>query len=242
MKFPSLLRTRTSRVIALCVVAAGLTLEFAGNVHSGKGQVVDSKTGLPMAGVVMLFDCKTSSGLEGWRTLRSVSAETNAKGVFRFTLWDLRGCDIGSLSAYKKGYVNLTGSRLIWIAGSVDGSIFEMAPEADANLRRLEIMHTATVKNADNANTSPFESTRAEYHWVYFRFIDSKPLARTPDEKAFVVENYCARLRDLYKALSPEQRIELAKEKEMVRTRMPVNWHAIDHAGEVIAYCKNGGP
>jgi hypothetical protein len=241
MKFPSLLRTRTSRVIALCVVAAGLTLEFAGNVHSGKGQVVDSKTGLPMAEVEMLFKCETSSGLENWRTLRWVSAETNAKGVFHFNLWDLRGCDIGSLSAHKEGYVNLTGSQLIWIAGSVDGYIFEMAPEADANLRRLEIMHNATVKRADNADTSPFESTRAEYHWVYFRFIDSKLYARTTLEKEFVVENYCERLADLYKALSPEQRIELAKEKEMVATRMPVNWHAIDHAGEVIAYCKNGG-
>jgi hypothetical protein len=242
MKFPSLLRSRTSRVIALCVVAAGLTFEFAGNVHSGKGQVVDSKTGLPMAEVLMLFECQTSSGPHGWRTLRQVNAETDAKGVFRFNLWDLRGCEIGSLSAYKKGYVNLSGSALIWIDGSVGGYKFEMAPEADANLRRLEIMHTAAVKNADNANTSPFESTRAEYHWVYFRFIDSKPLARTPDEKAFVVENYCARLRDLYKSLSPEERLELAKEKEMRQRMGRVGMHAIDHAGEVIAYCKNGGP
>ena len=215
---------------------AWTAIVLAGCIEAGVGRVIDSETKLPIAGAEVRFECQASANIESWRTLRLVVPVTDDKGFYRFSRWDLLGCEAGYLSARKKGYVSLSGSEIIW--HTVNGYVFQMAPEADAKLRILKLMHGATVRTERNARSTAFSSTRAEYHSIYFSFINSRNISVTPREKAFVIENYCARLTGLYERLSPQDRVEIAREKEMVTTQMPMGWATIDHEAQVVAYCK----
>lgn len=222
------------------VVPIALALGGCNGIGPGQGRVLDTETNQPIAGVELRFDCQVGHNIESYRTLRIVSVFTNDQGVYRFTNRDVSGCQFGSLSPYKTGYENMSGKELIW--HSLDGYVFQLAPQAEATMRRLKIIHSATIKNASNAATHPFSSPKAEYGWVFFRFIDSRNMAKTDRERQFVKDSYCSRLIGLDERLSPAERDEITREREMVHTDSSAAWMTIDHGKEVLGTCNGASP
>lgn len=219
---------------AALAVAAVL---LCGCIEAGEGRAIDSESGRPINGVHVLFKCEVGTNIESSRTVDEFESITDERGVYRFSLSQTRRCDHGVLRASKPGYVVMSFPfELVW--KSVDGYTFQLAPEAEATLRRLRILHGTTVKTAANARTAPFESPKAEYEWTYLRFMQSKTIARTPGEKAFVVENYCGRLAALDGQLSPQERAGFLGRKEWVSVGSQTFQVTFDHAAQVAAWCK----
>jgi hypothetical protein len=221
-------------VVALAVLASVL---IAG-LDYGEGKVVSTETGLPIAGVEVQFECEKGK-LHGSELVRVATSVTGADGIYRFGWSDIRGCDRGVLRVKRHGYVGFPPSEIIW--RSVAGHVFHMAPEEEAVMRTMKFWLSAT-QPAGSLRSHP--TPKAEYEYVYFRFLNSRNVARTPREKSFVVESYCARLLGLYGKLTPPERDELRSKKEMITTRSPARWETIDHEGQVAVAClpdKGGG-
>jgi hypothetical protein len=213
---------------------------LCGCIEPGEGRAIDSESGQPIAGVQVLFKCEIGTNIESSRTLAEIESITDERGIYRFSRSQTRRCDHGVLRASKPGYVLMSFPfELVW--KSVGGYTFQFAPEAEATLRRLRILHGATVKTAANARTAPFESPKAEYEWIYLRFMQSKTIASTPGEKAFVVESYCARLAALDGQLSPQERAGFLGRKEWVSVGPQTFQVTFDHAAQVAAWCKAQG-
>jgi hypothetical protein len=226
----------SARSLAIAALA-GAALLLCGCIASGEGRAIDSESGQPIAGVRVLFKCEVATNIESSRTLDEFVSITDERGVYRFSLSQTRRCDHGVLRASKPGYVVMSFPfELVW--NSVGGYTFQLAPEAEATMRRLRILHGATVKTAANARTAPFESPKAEYEWTYLRFMQSKTIASTPGEKAFVVENYCARLAALDGHLSPQERAAFLGRKEWVSVGSQTFQVTFDYAEQVAAWCK----
>lgn len=201
--------------------------------------MIDSETGQPIAGAHVLFKCEVAANIESWRTIAVLDAVTDQNGVYRFGRSDTWKCDSGVLLARKAGYESLSGNELIW--HTVGGYTFQLAPAAEATLRRLKIVHRATIKDDKNANTHPFSSPGAEYQWVYLRFMQSRSIAKTPAENAFVVQSYCARLAALHANLSPAERGQLVNKEEWVTLPSTALRVRFDHEANVVAYCAGKG-
>lgn len=201
--------------------------------------MVDSETGRPIADVRVRFRCQVGVNLESWRTIAVLDAVTDQNGVYRFGPSDTWKCDSGVLSANKAGYESLSADELIW--RTVGGYTFQLAPAAEATLRRLKILHSATIKDEKNAHTHPFSSPGAEYQWVYLRFMQSRSIAKTPGENAFIAQSYCARLAALHANLSPAERGQLVNKEEWVTMPSTALRVRFDHEANVVAYCASKG-
>jgi len=222
------------------VVLAAATFLLCGCIEPGEGRAIDSESGQPLAGVHVLFARADRVNIESSRTIDEFESVTDERGVYRFSRSQTGQCDHGVLRASKPGYVLMSSPfELVW--NTVAGYTFQFAPEAEATLRRLRILHSATVKTAENAGTAPFESPNAEYEWTYLRFMQSKTIASTPREKAFVVENYCARLAALDGRLSAQERAAFLGRKEWVSVGPQTFQVSFDHATQVTAWCKGAG-
>ncbi len=227
------------KCVALVVLAAAAAL-LCGCIEAGEGLAIDSESGQPIAGAQVVFQCEVGTNIESSRTIAEFESITDERGVYRFSQSQTRRCDHGVLRARKPGYELMSSPfELVW--KSVDGYTFQFAPQAEATLRRLRILHSATVKNAANARTDPFASPQAEYEWTYLRFMQSKAIAGTPREKAFVMENYCARLAALDRRLAPAERAAFLGRKQWVNVGSQTFQATFDHTAEVAAWCKAGG-
>jgi hypothetical protein len=219
--------------------AFAVGLIVAGCIEPGEGRVVDSETGRPIAAASVRFRCQVGVNLESWKTIAVLETVTDQNGAYRFGSSDTWKCDSGVLSANKAGYESLSPDELIW--RTVGGYTFQLAPAAEATLRRLKILHSATIKDATNARTHPFSSPGAEYQWVYLRFMQSRSIAKTPDANAFIAQNYCARLAALHATLSPAERAQLVNKEEWVTMPSTALRVRFDHEANVVAYCAGRG-
>lgn len=241
--FRSILETdrEISAARSLRAAAALVFLGFvvAGCIESGQGRVIDSETGQPIADAHVRFECQVGVNIESWRTIDVLEAVTDQNGVYRFNRSDTWKCDSGVLSANKAGYESLSENELIW--HTVGGYTFQLAPAAEATLRRLKILYRATIKDEKNAKTYPFSSPGAEYQSMYLRFMQSRSIAKTPAENAFVVQNYCPRLAALHANLSPAELEQLVNKEEWVRLPSTALRVRFDHEANVVAYCAGKG-
>jgi len=87
----------------------------------------------------------------------------------------------------------------------------------------------------------PFSQGRqVVYDHLFQRFVVSKSIAKT--ERRFVIDNYCARLVDLYGQLSAQEKESLAAQREWVNTEPTMTYMAVDHAKEVLGTCRGTAP
>jgi hypothetical protein len=135
------------KVFLHTIIPIALALGGCNQIAPGQGRVLDTETNLPIAGVEVNFDCQVGVNLESSRTLRNASVLTDDQGVYRFTRAHVRGCEFGTLSAQKAGYENLSGKESVW--HTLDGYGFYLAPQAEATMRRLKLIHSATVPRQD---------------------------------------------------------------------------------------------
>jgi len=211
------------------LIAAPLIIFATGPIEPGEGRVIDSETGRPIEGVQVRLNCQVGI-IHGTQTLRNILAVTDGNGTFRFSRSNVRGCGSVSLSVRKDGYVSFFESEISY--HTVDGHVLQMTPQAEATMRTLKYWHRAA------AGPPQPSSAMERYHRIYPHFINSKHIAGTPREEAFVSENYCALLADLHLQMSPQERIWIAGQKTTVTRQSPPKPVAFDHEGQVVAFCK----
>ncbi len=213
-------------------------LNGCSDIAPGQGQVLDTETKLPIEGAEVRFDCQVGENLEGVRTLRIVSVLTDKQGIFKFSRTDVRGCQFGSLEAHKQGYENLSGTDQVF--GSMNNAHgFWLAPQADAAMRKLKALYSTTIKTKDNERTFPFtESQKVIYSHLFYRFVASKSIAKTEQERQFVVDNHCSRLIALYGRLSTEDKEATTKLSEWVHTEPSITYVTVNHEKEVLTTCR----
>ena len=213
-------------------------LSGCSDISPGQGKVLDAKTELPIEGVKVFFDCQVGENIEGYRTLRVVSVMTDKQGIFKFTREDVRGCQFGSLDARKDGYENLSGTDMVY--GSINNTQgFWLVPQAEAAMVKLMGLYFTTIKTQDNESAFPFtQGPKAIYSHFFFRFVQSKSIAKTERERQFVLDNYCSRLIALYDQLSTEDKEVLTKQSEWVNTEPKMTYVTINHENEVLTTCR----
>ena len=220
------------------VVAILFILSGCIDMAPGQGQVLNTETNLPIEDVEVRFDCQVGANIEGFRTLRIVSVLTDKQGIFRFTRKDLRGCQFGTLTARKDGYVNLSGADQVYESMNRAHG-FWLAPQAEAAMRKLKNLHASTIKTKANEKTFPFsEGPKVVYSQLFYRFVMSKSIAKTERERQFVIDNYCSRLIEQYAQLSIEDKEALPKQREWVSTEPSMTQVTVNHEREVLGTCR----
>lgn len=220
------------------IILIFFVLSGCSDISPGQGQVLDAEKNLPIVGVEVLFDCQVGENIEGFRTLRVVSVITDKQGIFKFTRGDVRGCQFGSLDARKDGYENLSGTDMVF--GSINNThSFLLVPQAQAAMHKLKGLYFTTIKTRDNESTFPFtQGPKAIYSHLFFRFVQSKSIAKTERERQFVLDNYCSRLIALHDQLSTEDKEAVTKQSEWVNTEPKMTYVTINHENEVLTTCR----
>ena len=224
------------------IILISFALSGCNDIGPGQGQVLDAESNLPIEGVDVRFDCQVGENIEGFRTLRVVSVITGKQGIFKFTREDVRGCRFGSLDARKDGYENVSGTDTVY--GTINNTHgFWLVPQAKAAMHKLKGLYSTTIKTRDNESTFPFtQSQKVVYSHLFFRFVQSKSIAKTEPERQFVLDNYCSRLIALYDQLSTEDKDALTKLREWVYTEPKITYVTVNHENEVLTTCRGTFP
>jgi hypothetical protein len=221
-----------------CILTILFILSGCNDMAPGQGQVLNTETNLPIEGVEVRFDCQVGANVESVRTLRIVSVLTDKQGIFRFTREDLRGCQFGTLTARKDGYVNLSGADQVYESMNRNHG-FYLAPQTEAAMRKLKNLYASTIKTKANEKTYPFsEGPKVVYSQLFYRFVMSKSIAKTEREHQFVIDNYCSRLIEQYAQLSIEDKEAVARQREWVHTEPTMTQVTVNHEKEVLGTCR----
>lgn len=196
--------------IAKCfrVQVALMMLAAAGCLHvrdATEGVVVNSRDETPIPDVRVTAECLRTK-LHGSRTLKTLETQTNEDGVYRFSAWDLALCDFMFVRGEKAGYA-MTKTVDIRYGDSRYEDIprrVYLTPVDALGIQALEYRFAMSRGTARHPNGTPYPE--GQYQSVYSAFYCSSKLARTPDERLFVREHYCARLKALASALDEATR------------------------------------
>jgi hypothetical protein len=203
------------------------------------GQAVDWTTRQPIAGANVVFDCSAdaTNRIEGHDHLRTVTHLTDSDGRYDFSSNDLRGCTlfrfIGSKEGYSGSYPSgedvLAGRhipRLLILVKQSDQAFFDLQGRApNPNLH---------VTLASTGEVIPL----GDFHQWYRAFFEAKRIATTDREIAFVRQNFCAHLEELFAKLSYEDKLSL-QQSQVSFTYDGKSWSGrmSDYDEEVVPYC-----
>jgi hypothetical protein len=203
------------------------------------GRTIDWTTKEPIAGVKVVFDCSAdaTNRLEGHDYLRTVTHVTDSEGRYEFSSKDLQGCTlfrfIGSKEDYSGSYPSsddvLAGRhipRLLILVKRSDQAFFDLqgrAPKPD--------LHVTWAKTGEIIPVG-------DYKQWYRAFFEAKRIAKTDREIAFVREQFCAHLEDLYAKLSEEDKLSL-RQAQVSFSYDGKSWSGpmSDYDDEVVPYC-----
>jgi hypothetical protein len=174
------------------------------------GRAVDWTTQQPVAGAQVVFDCSAdaTNRIEGHDHLRTVIHLTDSEGRYQFSSSDLQGCTLFRFIGSKVGYSGATPSaddvlagrhipRLLIFVAQSDQAFFDLqgrAPRPDLHVR---IAKTGEISEV------------GDYHQWFRAFYESKRIATTEREIAYVHQQFCAELRDRFAKLSDEDKLSV---------------------------------
>lgn len=187
----------------------------------GVGTVLDLLTNEPIPNARVTLECLRQRFGHGFDKVRDVVVTTDASGQFQFSRLDVWGCDFGYVHAKKEGYAETASVDIRY--GYTDyehiPSRISLTPVAELNMQALRYEHAMA--------SGRYSSGAHEYLSVYKAFLQSKLIAETPREKAFVTEKYCSRLIALYASLSREDK------EGMQPYTIEYGWKGMRHRGRV---------
>ena len=203
------------------------------------GRAVDWATHEPVADARVVFDCSAdaTTRLEGHDHLRTVYHLTDSDGRYAFSSNDLQGCTLFRFFGQKDGYSGaypggddvLAGRqipRLLTFVRQSDQAFYDLQGRAPNPNLHVTIASTGEV------------SLVGDYHQWYRAFFEAKRIATTDREIAFVRQQFCAHLADLFGKLSLEDKQSLAH-SQVSFTYNGKSWSGrmSDYDQEVVPYC-----
>lgn len=212
---------------------------IASVAFAASGQALDVKTHDPIEGVRLTLDCERDpwSQPEGHVHLRTVVRVTDAKGRYSFSLADQLGCSLYIISAEKDGY-HWMGSNDF---GDFPGRII---PTAEYFMREPEWVWAelergvAIASGRQSTGIDNGQSPRATYDRWFSSFEAAIKIAKTAPEIAFVHENYCPVLPNLYAQLTARDKESMLKLRSQHREGGKwVDVKSTDFDLEYLPYC-----
>lgn len=199
---------------------------WPGDIAPTAGKVVSITTGEPVAGATVTFECSRGRFLHGFETVRARTMMTGPDGTFAISLGDVLGCSFVSLQVDKAGYDHFGHGGAKYVPTQV-----RLTPDADVVMVRLSSI---------NPTRSIYQSTAARYYAFYAAFFESKRIAKTERERAFVSATYCPAMTQLYAALAEPERAALRGRGVMFAWKSFNGTGTVDHENEVVPYCGAG--
>jgi hypothetical protein len=197
-------------IIALllpALTAAGIFFLLRGG---GSGQVLDFRSKQPIAGATLTLGCQKSNLIHGSRLLREVTTTSDAGGRYEFPRGTTNGCSYVVLHASKTGYEELEGTGLAITMGF--GSSVPKFAHLVAHHDLVPLKLDQYLSNSRAERISPKGPyPEADYSTVAIPFEESKAIATSAAQVAWVRAHYCDRLKVLYAALNDQERARVSR-------------------------------
>jgi len=195
---------------AVFCLLLGLVIFDKIQLFGGDGQVLDSSSKQPVNGATVDLDCRRSQ-FHGSKTVRKVTKISDINGRYKFSLFNLLGCDFAFVRVSKKGYIASSALHT-----GYDYSNYRKIPkalyvtkESDAVMLRLQAI--TPDREADVHPQHKSNYYYSDYREWYKKFVEAMNIAQTHKERKFVREHYCASLKKLYSALEEKEKSYLSE-------------------------------
>jgi hypothetical protein len=172
------------------------------------GVVLNSRDRSPIRAAQVTAECRRSNAFHGSHVVKTLQTSTDEQGIFRFNRWDLARCDFMFVKAARSGYAmtDTVDIRYGYTAyEEIPGEVF-LTPVEALGIQRLEFefaMSGGTVTRGGK----PYPE--GAYQSVFTAFYCSEKIAKSPEERRYVREHYCERLKSMAAALTPAARASL---------------------------------
>jgi hypothetical protein len=241
--------SRANRTPFLAMLGATFVLAVAAcSPGQGQAQVqvlagaaVDWTTRQPIAGAKVVFDCSAdaTNRIEGHDHLRTVTHLTDSDGRYEFSSNDLRGCTLFRFVGSKEGYSGSYPSGEDVLAGRHIPRLLILVKQSDQAFFDLQGRAPDPNLHVRFANTGAVDAL-GDYHQWYRAFFEAKRIATTDREIAFVRQQFCAHLEDLFAKLSYEDKLSL-EQSPVSFAYDGKSWtgRMSDYDKEVVPYCSS---
>jgi len=222
-------------LILFAVLLVGSYIYVQMPLNGSEGKVLDSTTQQPIQDVTVTLECFKSQ-FHGSKKVRDVAVISDIDGAYRFTLWDVFGCDTGFVNPSKEGYQDSSS-----ISTGYSYTNYGRIPRVryltkDADVTMLKLKSITPPKNA-NVYRNGVRSYVSEYEVLYRNFIHAKTIAESEREIKFVLDRYCEKLATLYSHLDTEDKAHIANMLYSKRWRGITTASDHNYEREVLRYC-----